>query len=87
MDPERFRNDFQNVPSGIKRSVRVLKDHLHMPAQWSKIFFRQVRDLLPAKLDTTAGRRHQLQNRHSNSRLAAAAFTHQADRIAKRDIE
>ena len=87
MDPERFRDDFQNVPSGIERSVGILKDHLHLPAQGSKSSFRQVCDLLSAKLDAAAGRRHQLQNRHSDGCFTAAAFAHQADRLAKRDIE
>ena len=56
----------------VERRIRVLEDHLHLPAHPSQSATAQPRDVLPVEHDRTRGCRQQSRNESRQGRLTAA---------------
>src|SRR5260370_1904038 len=61
-DHHRLLDDVLNRHTWIERPDRVLKDHLHLPADGSQLLSAQVREFLAIELHAAGGSPVQLQN-------------------------
>src|SRR6516162_5232779 len=75
MHSERFADDLKNVPSRIKRTKRILKDHLDLTTQRSESRIRQITNLLSTEKDFSTCDLHEFQNGQSNRSLPTSAFS------------
>ena len=93
VDAQHFRDLVAHREDGIERRHRLLKDHGHVltanvaqPLVIERQDVGAVEQNLASRLDA-AWWWHQTQQRQRGERLAAAGFTHQADRLAAGDGE
>ena len=80
--PQRLAHDLANRHARIEASERVLEDDLQIPSQRAQRTFGQLPERLPHPHDATGGGSQQLQRGAHEGRLAAAGFTHHAERLA-----
>ncbi len=82
MHLERLGNDVAHLHARIERSVGILVDHLHMPAEAAQLASIVMGDVLALVDDAPAGGRDHAQDSQAGRRLAATALPHQAERLA-----
>ena len=80
------------VMRGLSDEIRVLEDHLHLPAQRPQLVARQAGDVdlaafAGAESDRAVGRRDGPQDAARGGGLAAAGFADQRQRLAAGDLE
>ena len=71
----------------IERGIRILEDHLHVPAKRLQLARAERSEVLAHEPDAPAGRSIQPQQRASERRLAAAALADQTERLVPPDGE
>src|SRR5262249_44999565 len=69
------------------RRVRVLEDHLHLAPVRAELARGEPADVLPVEDDLALGDVHQAQDEPRGGRLAAPGLPHQADGLARPDVE
>jgi hypothetical protein len=87
MDGQRFANYLSDTHARIKRSKRILKDHLHLAALRAQFRSRQCEQIASCKEDLAAIRLNQPQKHARQSGLAAAAFAYDSERFALSNLE
>ncbi len=78
LQPERRADDGAHGVPGVQRGVRVLEDHLDVPAQRPDLPGAQVGDVHPLELHAAAGRFEQPGDQPAHCRLAAAGLADHA---------
>ena len=81
---DRLRDDFADRHSRIERRVRILEDHLQVPALLAQLARRQVRQVRASEEHFAGRRLDQPQDRAAERGLAAAGLADQAQRLARR---
>src|SRR5512135_2971042 len=84
MHLDRFADDVAHLHARIERAVRVLEDDLNASPQRQQILAFHLRNVDAVVQDLAAGRTLQPQDAATRRSLAAAAFAHQAKRLAAR---
>jgi hypothetical protein len=87
VEPERLADDAPHGLARIQGSERVLEDHLHLAPDLPQALALEIGDLLPVEEDPAIGRVVQPHDDASQRGLAAARLPHQADRLARVDLE
>ncbi len=87
LEPEGSADDRADGVPRVQRRVRVLEDHLHVPAHRTHSAHPEVSDVLALELDLAAGRFEQPGDQPPHRRLAAAGLAHDAQRLAGLDLE
>ena len=75
-------DDLAHPLAGVQRSERILEDHLHLAAQRTQIATGAAHQFLALEAHRARRRRHQLQDRPAQCRLAATGFAYQAECFA-----
>ena len=86
VDGERLTEDRSDPASRVQRSVRILEDHLHVPAQRAHLATPELRDVLTFEYDLA--RRGGLKSRHETRerRLATAALSYETEGLTGTDL-
>ena len=71
----------------VQRGIRILKDHLHLPAERPHLAPIQLGDVPAVELDRPGGRLDQLRDQTGSRRLAATGFAHETHRLAWIDAQ
>src|SRR6516162_4913608 len=82
MHPERFADDLENAPARIKRTKRILKDHLDLTTQRSEARVRQISNLLPTEKNFSTCGLNEFQNGQTNRSFPASAFSNEANGLS-----
>jgi len=82
MDGQGLANDAPDRHTRVQARVRVLEDHLHLPAEAAEFAALQLREVLALEVHLTAGRPGELQDRLARGALATTGLTHEAERLA-----
>jgi len=80
MNAQSLTDNLAHAHAGAETAVGVLKHHLHLPAQRANLFLRQTLNGLPLEADVALAAQ-QSQNGQTQSGLARAAFTDNAQRL------
>lgn len=75
----------EKAPHGqarIERGIRILKDHLELPAERAQCATAEMSDLAPREEDRSACGRQKPQDRFAERRFPAARFADQAQSLA-----
>jgi len=84
---QRLFDDAPNGHSRIQRRVWVLEDHLQLAMDVAKAIAANSRDILALENDLTVGWLDQAHDGLGERALAAAAFAHQAKRLAAMNVK
>src|SRR4029077_8857552 len=87
MQAQRAAENFADSHARIERTIRVLEDHLHSPAQRTKFCLAEMRDVLSVKGDAAGGGLSQAHDDARERRLAAAGLADQAYGFAGKHLE
>ena len=87
VDNQQFFDNVSRRHARVQRGVRVLKNNLHLAADWPHIGLIQVGDITAVKLDAAFGGIEQPEHGSAHGRFAAAAFAHQAEGFALIDVK
>ena len=83
----RLGNAVADAHTRIETGIGVLENHLHAPPHVAERGFICFQDILTSKLDRSAGRLGQPDNRAARSRFAATGFADQREGFAGLNIE
>ena len=84
---QRLGDDRPYRHARVQAGLRVLKDHLHLRAEFPQIIALQRRQVMFAQPDFTGGRRVKAQDRPARGGLAATGFANDAQRLAFQNVE
>ena len=87
VDLQRVRERGLQRHPRVQRRVRVLEDHLQVPALRAQLTLGQADELLAAQLHAAAGRAHEPEQRAAERRLARARLADQAEHLALVEVE
>jgi hypothetical protein len=79
---ERRADDRTHGVPRVERRVRVLEDHLYVPAQWAHCRLRHMGDVPALEDDLARGRLEQTGEQPARGRLATAGLADQGERLA-----
>ena len=82
VDNQRFFDDLADAHTRVERTVRILKNDLHVLAILFHFLFAQPGDVVAVVGDRALGRLDQTQQRAQQGRLSAAGFAADAERLA-----
>src|SRR6185437_3298495 len=85
VQPERLADDRAGRHPRVERRVRVMEDHVHVPAQRAHLAPREVGDVGAEDADRPVGRLDEAHDAVADGRLAAARLADQADELARAD--
>ena len=84
---QRLRHNISNGPAGVQRSVRVLKNDLHLPAQQAEFLRFHLLDILSVKNDRSGCGFDQIQDQPTQRGLAATGFANQGQSFTLVNIQ
>ena len=87
MQRDRLTQDVADAHARIERGVEILKDHLHLLAQWPQRARRQRGDVVAVEHDAPGRRRRDAQDDAADRRLAAAGLADEPERLVLREAE
>jgi hypothetical protein len=84
---ERSADNLANGHARVEGRIGVLEDHVHGAAYRPHHRGPQVGDVLPVQQNLPGGRLQQARHTFADGRLAATRFAHQAQDLARTDLE
>jgi ABC-type oligopeptide transport system ATPase subunit len=87
VDAQRIADDRAHPLARVERSVRVLEDHLHLPAQRLQLAAGELGDVAALEVDRARGELEQADDAAAERRLAATRFAHEPECLAGSHLE
>ena len=87
LDNERLADAFKDAFAPVQRRIRILKDDLHLTAQFAQFLLIELSDIRSIQQHFTGSWLMQAEDRAADGGFSAAGFTHEAKRFAFGDAE